>query len=209
MNLRKPLMGLAVMVSASVPAQAAVVFTLQEVGADLVLSGSGTLNLAGLSKDPREFFQSGFLAPSSGTALVGPLAAAAVDAYSGLSGPASFGSGGVEGSGGSGDTFGIVGPVAGGPRFLFVPSGYTSGGLLSGAMTFANQTFASVGATPGTYTWTWGSGATADSMTLNIGTVTAVPEPSAYALALAGLGVLGVWGRRQKAQKRTAEAVAA
>jgi MYXO-CTERM domain-containing protein len=52
-------------------------------------------------------------------------------------------------------------------------------------------------------------GATADSITLKIGNVTAVPEPSAYALALAGLGVLGVWGRRQKAQKRTAEGAAA
>jgi MYXO-CTERM domain-containing protein len=36
-----------------------------------------------------------------------------------------------------------------------------------------------------------------------------VPEPSADALALAGVGVLGFWGRRQKTQKRTAEAAAA
>jgi MYXO-CTERM domain-containing protein len=92
---------------------------------------------------------------------------------------------------------------------VFVPAGYVSGGLLSGTATFAGQTLASLGATLGTYTWTWGSGATADSMTLKVGTVTAVPEPSAYALALAGLGVLGFWGRRQKAQKRTAEVAAA
>jgi MYXO-CTERM domain-containing protein len=203
MNLNKSLIGLAVMLSASVPAQAAFVFNLQEVGPDVVLSGSGTLNLAGLSLVPVGGIAACGISPSFLGAIVGSTTCTPVEVYSGFSGPTSFGSGiGTLASSGSGDTFGIVEAFA--PSFL-VPAGYVSGGLLSGTATFAGQTLASLGATVGTYTWTWGSGATADSMTLNVGSsITAVPEPSAYALALAGLGVLGFWGRRQKASKRQA-----
>lgn len=73
-----------------------------------------------------------------------------------------------------------------------------SGAPLSGSSTFANQTLASLGVTPGSYVWTWGSGANADSPTLNI-IAPAVPEPSS--LVLAGMGSLAafgrVWGRRR------------
>ncbi len=207
MNLNKPLIGLAVLVSACAPAHSALVFTLQEVGPDVVLSGSGTLNWSGLTSEGGNIRRSG-LSTLHAIAMVGSEWVLPVDFYSGFVGPASFGTGGgIAASSAFGDVFGLS-MADTGFKVIAVPEGYVSGSPLSGTATFAGQTLASLGATPGTYTWTWGSGATADSLTLSIGTVTAVPEPSAYTLALAGLGMVGVWSRRQKAQKRRAEAIA-
>lgn len=109
--------------------------------------------------------------------------------YSGITGPTSFGSGGeTVASTASGDLVGInVG------KFLAVPEFYISGNSLSGSSTYTNQTFASLGATPGTYVWRWGSGPTADSFTLDIGAAPAVPEPASLTLlgmALAGFSLV-------------------
>ena len=70
-------------------------------------------------------------------------------------------------------------------------------------MTFAGQTFASLGLTPGTYTWTWGddpavAGFTpdnSDSFTLQIGPI---PEPTTAIVwtTLAGVGLFV--GRRRR-----------
>ena len=48
---------------------------------------------------------------------------------------------------------------------------YGSGSALANHMTFASQSFASLGLTPGTYAWTWGSGAYADSVRVQVGPV--------------------------------------
>lgn len=203
MRTKKSLISLAVMLLASVPVQAAVVFDLKEVGSDVLFTGSGTINLSSLTYSGDAPVQ-GLMVPSFAYAVI---ADGSITAYSGLSGPTSIGSSMATTYATSmlGDSFGFFGLVHG----LMVPQGYTSGGLLAATATFANQTLATLGATVGTYVWTWGSGPTADSITLNVGNVTAVPEPSAYALALAGLGVMGFWGRRQKATRPVANSVTA
>jgi hypothetical protein len=105
------------------------------------------------------------------------------------SAPTSFGSGGFTiADTGSGDPVGI-GPGAP-PNLLelTVPMHYASGDPLSDSSTYDNQTFTTLGVTPGTYEWTWGTGAN-QNFTLQIGPA-AVPEPSSLALlgvALAGL----------------------
>ena len=66
-----------------------------------------------------------------------------------------------------------------------------SGDSLSGSATYAFETFASIGLTPGTYVWSWGSGGSADSLTLNI-----VPEPTAVFLLATGLAALA-WRLRR------------
>src|SRR5262249_33941275 len=109
--------------------------------------------------------------------------------WGGLAGPTSFGSGGpipITGTG-SGDLVGLAGVS----QALFTPVGYVFGNHLSNTATFAGQSFASLGATPGTYVWTWGTGADADNFTLQIGPA-AAPEPTSLALLGVGLAALGM-----------------
>jgi hypothetical protein len=97
-----------------------------------------------------------------------------------FSGPPNFGVGTTEfaASSGSGDLLGLDFDIKG----VGVPENYISGSTLNSTSTFAGQSFASLGVSPGTYTWTWNNNGNQDSFTLTI-----VPEPS-----MAGL--LGIFG---------------
>ena len=179
------------------PANAAVVIDIFQSGGDVVATGSGTIDLAGLT-----LFESapvggmGAVIPSLGTAIVGPDVVA--DVYEGASGPASFGPGLLTfGSDNSGLAFGVAGSLFGFP-VVVVPNGYVSGAPLLGSSTFAGETIASLGLTPGTYVYTWNSApGDDDSFTVN---VSGVPEASTWAMmaiSFAGLGFAAVRrGRR-------------
>jgi hypothetical protein len=176
-------------------AEAAVILTMQQSGSDVIVDGSGSLDLADL-----QYAGSGSIgltsSPFNGllTTGVGPL-----DFYSGIVGPSSFGTTRFASPTSSG---GDAIYVAGVSSELGVPSGYTSGFPLAGSVTFASQTLVSLGVTPGTYVWTWGTGADADSLTLSIGGglgTSPVPEPASAMLlgaGLLGLGLTAVQRRR-------------
>jgi hypothetical protein len=168
-------------------AEAAFTLTFLEQGGDVVATGSGTIDLAGLPP------QTPVEQPLKDTGVEARMAltgtAGTVKAYTGITGPSSFGSGGrTNASNGGGDAI----AVHGADGVLGVPLAYVSGNALSNSMEFAGKTFASIGLMPGTYTWTWGSGINADSFTIQIGPA-AAPEPpslTVLAMGIAGLGLL-------------------
>lgn len=186
-------LGMAMLIAAGLaapPAQAAYTVTLAQVGSNVVATGSGTLDLTGLSSLGTADTIHG-MSPHSGDIITGLAGLRLVDAYTGFTGPASFGSGGETfADGGSGDTVGIFDEN----DVLFVPAGYVSGSALTDASTYAGQTFTTLGVTSGTYIWTWGAVATADdSFTLDV-----VPEPSGVLLLALPLGLVALLAARPR-----------
>ena len=116
--------------------EAAFIFTFQEQGAEVVATGTGSVDLAGLSRIGEDVL------PASGVSAQNAVAGVTgtVAVYAGITGPGSFGPGGhVDASRGGGDAV----AVNGSDGFLGVPLAYVSDSALSSRMEFANQTFAS------------------------------------------------------------------
>jgi PEP-CTERM motif len=178
-------------------AQAGVVININQVGSDVVATGSGTFNLTDLTYSYSGGNSAGIDA-SVAALEMGPTSSSTVDVYTSITGPTSFGpgTGSPSPTTAAGSLFGVYGSLG----YLEVPQGYTSGASLSATDTYSGETFSSLGLTPGTYTWTWGTGANADSLTVNIG-ASSVPEPSSLLLALGGLGTvaLAAVARRRRA----------
>src|SRR5262249_40797240 len=173
------------------PAQAFTI-TLEQIGSNVVATGTGAINLTGLTFAGGAAIGGGGVQASTGQKITG--AAGGARAYTGLNGPRSFGSGGLfDASTSSGDLFGRFPTQFGGP--LFVPEGYTSGDPLTNSMTFNNATFASLGLTPGTYTWTWGTGLLNQNFTLIIGRA-GVPDGGS-SVSLLGFALLGLAALRR------------
>jgi hypothetical protein len=177
------------------------VVTLEEVGSNVVATGSGAIDTTGLL-----LFQSGgsffsVVDPSSTPDFIFTGAGSyALYLDPAGNGPSSFGSGGeTVAASGSG---GYVGINCFGYN-LCVPAGYISDSPLSDSALYNNATFASLGVTPGTYVWTWGTGAD-QSFTLEIGTT---PLPAALPLFVTGLGAIGLLGWRRN--RKNAAAIAA
>ena len=174
------------------PAQAYTV-TLEQVGSNVVATGSGAFNLTGLTLQG-SFQGSGHgIEASSSLIFMGDGLQTATDRYTGFTGPTSFGPGGFfSATTGSGDFVALRSIF----NFLFVPTGYDSGDALSDSLTFNNATFASLGVTPGTYVWSWGTGLPNQNFTLVIGGV-GVPDGGST-VSLLGCGLLGLAALRRK-----------
>jgi hypothetical protein len=164
--------------------QAGYIVTLQQVGPNVVATGSGAIDLTGLS-----FLNSGVsvtpgLNPSFAFIVTGPTGSGS--AYSGLTGSTSFGSGGgTLTSAGSGNIVGLSSK----DDLLLVPDGYVSDSALSDSSTYNGATFTTLGVTPGTYKWTWGTGAN-QNFTLDA-VATGVPDSgSTFGLFLLSFAAL-------------------
>jgi len=165
------------------PAQAGYMVTLEQVGSNVVATGSGPIDLTGLTfvLTTRAFSA---ISPGGGDIVTGTFAAF-VDQYTGFSGPTNFGSGPLSFGSGSGDLVGIFGFGGG----LLVPKGYVSDTALSDSATYDSATFSNLGVTPGTYVWSWGTGPN-QNFTLKIGTATVPDHGSTVGLLLLGLAAL-------------------
>ena len=187
---------LAVLLGSATPAQSEFILDIDQIGSDVVVTGSGTLDLTDLSGPFANSF-SAFMTPQFSQIANGSPIDVPVDVYGGITGgPVSFGPGNGAASfpnTGSGDLVFIN------LGMLLVPSGYGSGAALSNISTYSNQTFATLGVTPGTYVYTWGNGDHADTLTLNINA--AVPEPAS--LTLLGSALLGFAASRRHRRRRS------
>jgi hypothetical protein len=194
----------AALLGATVEAQASpYIVTLEEVGSDVVATGSGQLDISGLGfYGGIAGYGPGYVSPLYGRILTG--AGGTVDIYlPAWSGPSAFGPASFSSSAnsGSGDT---VGAYAGILSYLLVPHGYASDSALADSSTYLGATLVSLGVTPGTYVWTWGLGAD-QSFTLEIGpTPLQTPLPAALPLFASGLGALGLLGWRRKRKMQAA-----
>jgi hypothetical protein len=156
---------------------------VEQVGNDVVVTGSGNANTSGLTSLGSVSDLTNVYTYSQ--AYSGPAAFdnGAVSLWSGVSGPTTFGSDqdvieNPDPATSTGQLFGIfAGSETGNPQ-LVLPAGYSSGSSLSGVSTFTSLTLSQLGLTPGqTFTWSWGSGATADSLRLEVSSVVPAPLP--------------------------------
>ena len=179
---------------AGMPAHASVVVNFRQISADVIAAASGSLDLTGLTDDDTFFAQVGVRGdPAYFTLGAAGDGSSNAEGYNGITGPSQFGTGGlVAPTSSSGDIIGVNAFFFGD---LFVNRGYVSGAPITARASFAGQTFASLGLTPGTYVFSW----PADTITLNIG-AGAVPEPMTWAMLVAGFGIVGVTARRRVRQ---------
>jgi hypothetical protein len=187
------------------PSSASITLRVEQIGLDVVITGSGTANLSGLTFVANNNFWTNYI--SDIEVYVGPDAFndGNVSLYSGIVGPLSFG---IDSSlyeladnvGNSGDLFGILADNGSGINQLVLPLGYSSNSPLSGVSRFSSLTIAQLGLTPGQLTtWSWGSGANADSLRLEVAdSASPVPAPA----PLLGLGAAFQMARRLRRRLR-------
>lgn len=143
---------------------------IDEVGNDVIMEFSGSLNIDALTLlRAGEALGGGGLGISTATFLSGPINST-FDVYGGaITAPTSFGTGmGLPNSSSEGSVFGVIFQNAP-PYELVVPANYSSGLLIFGSQTFANTTLAELGLVNGTYSYSWGSGANAESFDVVVG----------------------------------------
>jgi hypothetical protein len=182
---------LALVAIGSSSAQAKYVVRFEEVGNNVVETGSGALDVTDLTNLGGSITQKAAVAPNDPFFSSGAMGAELQVFVGDLTGPGDFGAGVetfADQSGGDG-----VGVFASDSFSLFLPLGYTSGSPLSDTSTYLFETLASLGIRPGEYVWSWGSGADADTFTIEVGGVSPspIPEPSTWAMLLLGSAGLG------------------
>ena len=176
-------------------AEAAVVIKIRQSGANLIATGSGSLDTSNLVRAPYTGTNAWML-PSSNRLILGPFGLNLFYSYGiPLNGPSSFGTGfGAFASSGNGSILGF--DFSFGQSYIAVPYGYVSGDPLNSSSVFNSASFSSFGLTPGVYTYSFGSGVDLDTITVQIVAATTVPEPAS--LALLGMGVAGIAAVRRR-----------
>lgn len=187
-------------VLSAAPASAAYVINVYQSGANVVASGSGSLNISGLTMNNSPTSGNGWVFPSGAYMKVGSGMSVLAQGV-GITGPSNYGTSPLSLVNADINTGAIVGinmqAAPAQTRFIFVPQGYVSGANLGmSTSTYNNKTLSGLGLTAGnSYTWTWA----ADSFTINVlSTAPGVPEPATWLMMIAGFAAMGAALRHRR-----------
>ena len=206
-------LGLGIIFWPSNAAHSAILLTVKQDGNDVVVIGSGSANINDLTLSDQDSDYTNALTDYQ--IYAGPVAYStdpntpdvAVDLWSGITGPTTFGNDPniyeTPSSGFLDDLFGIVADNGIGQSLLVLPPNYQSGTSLAGTSRFSNFTLADLGLSPGVFSWSWGMGQNADSLELRIEPVP-VPAP----LPLAGIPIAWKLAKRMRRASRDSPAKA-
>jgi hypothetical protein len=176
-------------------AQAKYVAIFEQVGPNVVETGSGTLDLTDLSDVVGLSLPiQAAVAPNVGFFSSGALGAPFRALNGDITGPFEFGAGSATNADkSSGDLVGVFSDISEDFFGIVVPAGYVSGAQLADSSTYLFETLPALGARPGEFVWSWGSGAHADSFIVEIGGVfpAPIPEPATWAMMFLGFAGLG------------------
>ncbi|HET9067578.1 MAG TPA: hypothetical protein VFN28_02955 [Amaricoccus sp.] len=166
------------------PANAAVLVSFQESGADVIAELAGTLDITGLEAGSPAGASVSGVSPLEGLVSTNTPGAAQRIFRGTITGPSNFGPGGPGfADSQSGDSV-FFQPLVG---FLAMPIDFVAGGVLSASMTFLNQSFASLGMTAGDYVYTL----PADTFTVRL-VPALIPLPAGLPLLLGAVGLLAL-----------------
>ena len=179
------------------PARAVIVLTVEQDGADVLITGSGSAKTNALSEVSTSTTWNNVFTELQLYAGPATNDDGQVRTWGGASGgPLLIGSSSVTAlpePSSSGDLFGIVSDAGAAAPWIVLPLSYSSGNNLSGSSRFANYTLADLGLSPGVLTWTWGSGPDADSLEIRIN-----GDPVPAPLPLAGGALAWKFSRRMR-----------
>jgi hypothetical protein len=184
-------------------AQAAYVITFQQVGPDVVETGSGFFDLTDLGVEDFGIARNAEIDPVRGRVFSGVFTDTNTSVSNNLPnsfitfGPGAF----TNADATTGGPVGFESGVADITHLIF-PAGYISDAPLSDSSSYLGATISSLGLTPGEYVIDWGSGAHADSLTIDVVAPPAAPEPSTWAMMLVGFAGLGYAALRRRAEPR-------
>ena len=176
--------------------------TVKQDGNDVIVIGSGSANINGLTFTNQIEDYTNVLTDSQ--IYAGPAAFTsnpntpdiAVNLWSGITGPSSFGNQPnvtAYPDLGFDDFFGIVADNGIGQSLLVLPSNYQSGSL-KGTSRFSGLTLADLGLSPGVFSWNWGTNQNADSLQIRI---EPVPVPAPLPLA----GAFMAWSMAKRMRR--------
>lgn len=210
----------AALIGIAVGAQAAVTITIQEVGPDVVVTGSGSIASDWFGEaESTQTFSTDVLDPSNYTIQVGSNPATVMNLYTlqaiaedPANGVPRFGNGSEvsQATNNTGDAFGVSFPDSDLMQ-LAIPADYVPDEEMRFSVTFRGATFESLGIDLGSSTWNWtGQPQLDENVTLNVipradtPPVAAAPVPALGAFGLMGLasaiGVAGVAMARRRKQ---------
>jgi hypothetical protein len=178
------------------PAFAEFVVNFNQVGANVVATGTGSVDTADLTLGDTGLTSAGEgMIPVLATLFLIPGSELNETQWLFSGGPASFGTGGnADASAQSGDGF-VFAPVSPSQFQILLAGDYVSGAPLSDTETWDNATYASLGLVEGSsFVWSWGTGADADSFEI------VVPEPGSMGLLASGLVLLGRYRSARRAR---------